>query len=247
MQKKTMFKTLSVLTLVLFVMSMTGAAATSTVCKAYADKFSLSPSKFTGNVLSNDKGSGIKVVSTSKTTNGGKVTMYSKGDFNYKPASSSKTAIQDSFTYTIADKYGKKSTAQVIVNYKKALVNTGTVVEVTQLAQINTALQKGPVFLKFGAEWCGACQKTKPIVKALATEYAGKATIMSVDIDKSSKLADYFGVNTIPDTCVIVGTKNGKYVYMQQNGKTTTDRSKARIVGLNDKKVYEKIINLALK
>jgi hypothetical protein len=46
---------------------------------------------------------------------------------------------------------------------------------------------------------------------------------------------------------VIVGIKNGKYVYMQQNGKTTTDRSKARIVGLNDKKVYGKIINLALK
>jgi len=62
-------------------------------------------------VLSNDKGSGIKVVSTSKTTNSGKVTMKSNGLFYYNPASSSETAIQDSFAYTIADKYGKKSTA----------------------------------------------------------------------------------------------------------------------------------------
>ena len=29
------------------------------------------------------------------------------------------------------------------------------VVEVTQLEQINTSLQKGPVLVKIGAEWCG--------------------------------------------------------------------------------------------
>jgi thioredoxin 1 len=245
--QKTMFKTLGILTLVLFVTSMTGAAATSAPCKAYADKFSFSPSKYTGNVLSNDKGSGIKVVSTSKTTNSGKVTMNSNGLFSYKPASSSKTTIQDSFTYTIADKYGKKSTAKVTINYIRSQVSTSNVVEVTQLAQINTYLQKGPVLFRLGAVWCPYCQSMKPILNELATEYKGKATIMSADVDKSPKLADYFGVGPIPDSSVIVGTKNGKYVYMQQNGKTTTDRSQARIIGLNDKKVYEKVLNLALK
>ena len=247
MQKKTKFKILSFFTLALFVMSMTGAAATTAMCKAYADKFSFSPSKYTGNVLSNDKGSGLKVVSTSKTTNSGKVTMKSNGLFSYKPTSSSKTTIQDSFTYTIADKYGKKSTAKVTINYVKAQVNTSTVVEVTQLAQINTYLQKGPVLFKFGAVWCPYCQSMKHILNELATEYKGKATIVSIDVDKSPKLADYFGVSSIPDSSVIVGIKNGKYVYMQQNGKTTTDRSQARIIGLNDKKVYEKVLNLAFK
>ena len=245
--QKTMFKTLGILTLVLFVTSMTGAAATSAPCKAYADKFSFSPSKYTGNVLSNDKGSGIKVVSTSKTTNSGKVTMKSNGLFSYKPASSSKTTIQDSFTYTIADKYGKKSAAKVTINYIRSQVSTSNVVEVTQLAQINTYLQKGPVFFRFGAVWCPYCQSMKPILNELATEYKGKATIMSVDVDKSPKLADYFGIGSIPDSSVIVGTKNGKYVYMQQNGKTTTDRSQARIIGLNDKKVYEKVLNYAAR
>ena len=245
--RKTMFKTLSVFTLALFVMSMTGAAATSAPCKAYADKFSFSPSKYTGNVLSNDKGTGLKVVSTSKTTNSGKVTMKSNGIFYYNPASSPKTTLQDSFAYTIADKYGKKSTAKVTINYKKASVSTSTVVEVTQLAQINTYLQKGPVLFKFGAVWCPYCQSMKPILNELAKEYKGKATIVSIDVDKSPKLADYFGVSSIPDSCVIVGIKNGKYVYMQQNGKTTTDRSQAGIIGLNDKKVYEKVLNFAIK
>jgi len=245
--RKTMFKTLSVFTLALFVMSMTGAAATSAPCKAYADKFSFSPSKYTGNVLSNDKGSGIKVVSTSKTTNSGKVTMKSNGLFYYNPASSSETAIQDSFAYTIADKYGKKSTAKVTINYKKASVSTSTVVEVTQLAQINAALSKGPVFLSLVTKTCPHCKALVPTLKQLEKEYAGEATFLSVDINKSPKLKAYFGVGGVPDCCVIVGTKNGKYVYMQQNGETTTVRSKARIFDDRSKSVYEKFLNYATR
>ncbi|RPJ77230.1 MAG: thioredoxin [Alphaproteobacteria bacterium] len=244
MQKKTMFKTLSIFTLALFVMSLSGAAATSAPCKAYPDKFSFSPSKYSGNVLSNDKGSGIKVVGTSKTTNSGKVTMKSNGLFSYKPASSSKTTIQDSFTYTIAEKYGKKSTSRVIVNYKTAQETTG-VVEVTQLAQINTSLKKGPVFLSLVTKTCPHCKALAPTLKQLEKEYVGKATFLSVDIKKSPKLKAYFGVGGVPDCCVIVGTKNGKYVYMQQNGKTNTVRSKARIFDDRSKSVYEKVLNYA--
>jgi thioredoxin 1 len=246
MQKK-MTKAIGVFTLVLFVMSMTGAAATCAPCKANSDTFSFSPSKYSGNVLSNDKGTSIKVVSVSKATNGGKVTMKNNGIFSYKPASSSKTTIGDTFTYKIKDKCGKYSTAKVTINYKKTPGSTGTVVEVTQLAQINTALQKGPVFLKLGAEWCGYCQKMKPIMKEMATEYKGKATIVSADVDKSPKIADYFGVSSMPDSCVIVSVKNGQYVYMKKDGKVTTDRSQARIIGYNNKAVFEKVINLALK
>jgi thioredoxin len=247
--QKNMTKAIGVFTLLLFVLSVTGAAATCTTCKANPDTFSFSPSKYSGNVLSNDKGAGIKVASVSKTTNGGKVTMKNNGIFTYKPASSSKTTIRDTFTYKIKDKCGKYSTAKVTINYKKTQGSTGTatVVEATQLAQINTALQKGPVFLKLGAEWCTYCQKMKPIMQEMATEYKGKATIMSADVDKSPKLADYFGVSSMPDSCVIVSVKNGQYVYMKQNGQVTTDRSQARIIGYNNKAVFEKVINLALK
>jgi len=71
---------------------------------------------------------------------------------------------------------------------------------------------------------------------------------MSADITKSPKLAAYFGVSVIPDCSVIVSIKNGKYVYMQQNGKTTTVRSHARIIGeKHAKNVYEKVLNFAIK
>jgi thioredoxin 1 len=128
-----------------------------------------------------------------------------------------------------------------------ATSNGGKVVVATQSSQINQALQKGPVFLRLGADWCSHCRALEPTLKVLAKEYAGKVTFISVDISKSPKLAAYFGIYVIPDCTVIVGLKNGKYVYMQQNGKTTTDRSKARITGDRSISVYRKVLNFSIK
>lgn len=142
-------------------------------------------------------------------------------------------------------------------NSKNSKVNLdkNTVVKITQLKQINAFLQKGPVFVRIGAEWCPACQSLKPTLKKLAAEYRGKATIASVDKDQSPELTKSFGVNSIPDSFVIVGIEKGKYVYMKENGEVSMDRSQARIIGLqartiglndNNKKVFEKILDLAL-
>jgi len=87
----------------------------------------------------------------------------------------------------------------------------------------------------------------KPILNELATEYGGKATIMAADVDQSPKLADYFGVNSIPDFSVIVDIEKGKYVYMQQDGTVTTSRSQAKIVGLKDKKVFENVLDITIQ
>jgi len=189
---KNIVKKLGILTLALFILSMTGAAACSG--------------------------------STCTTT-------------SYKPVVKADTL---------------KSTAKDTINYKKTQANStnskvnlkeNTIVEVARLEQINTALKKGPVLLKIGAEWCGSCQKMKSTLNKLATEYGGKATVMAVDVDQSPKLADYFGVSSIPDFSVIVGIENGGYIYVQQNGKVTRSRSQAKIVGLNDKKVFEKVLD----
>jgi hypothetical protein len=118
MQKKTMFKTLSIFTLVFFVMSMTGAAATCSLCKANTDTFNFSPSLKSGNVLKNDKGTGLKVVSVSKCSNGGIISMKSNGTFSYKATKCSKTVIKDSFTYKVKNSCGKYTTAKVIINYR---------------------------------------------------------------------------------------------------------------------------------
>ena len=125
--KIVMFTIIGVFILATPVISTTGAVAVATTCKANPDTFDLSPSRpFVGNVLSNDQGTELNVVSTSKTKNGGKAIVYSKGDFYYKPAFCCKTSLKDSFTYTMVDKYGHKRIAKVTVNCKQTNKGTGT-------------------------------------------------------------------------------------------------------------------------
>ncbi|WP_292389888.1 NosD domain-containing protein [Methanosarcina sp. UBA5] len=140
------------------------------------------------------------------------------------------------------EKYPEKKYPENSMSSRKK----GLVIETSELGQINSSLEEGPVFLKLGAEWCGACQSMKPILDELAAEYGGKATILSININKNPQLATYFDVGYIPDSSVIVGIENGEYIYMQQDGNATTDRVKARIVGLENKEIYEKVLEHSL-
>ena len=123
-----------------------------------------------------------------------------------------------------------------------------SVVAITQLEQVNTSLQKTPVFVKIGSRWCPECRSLKPVLDNLAVEYQGKATIAAIDADKNPELAEYFEVEFIPDSFVIVGIENGTYVYMQENGNLSADRYKARFVGRNDtdEEMFKKVLDLAL-
>ena len=50
-------------------------------------------------------------------------------------------------------------------------------------------LSELPVLLEFGATWCGPCKVVEPELQALAQEYAGRAKVLTVDIDQSPFLA----------------------------------------------------------
>ena len=136
----------------------------------------------------------------------------------------------------------------MVVNAYDGMYNQDSVVQITQLEQINTFLHKGPIFVEMKAQSCKPCQQTMPILEKLAAEYKGRATIASIDIYQSPELAKYFGGYNLPDAFVIVGTKDGKYVYINDDGNSTLDRSQARIIGLNagNKNRFERIIDRAL-
>lgn len=145
-------------------------------------------------------------------------------------------------------------TAGCIGNFlnSQASPGNGAVLKVTQLEQINTSLQDGPVFLKIGAKWCPHCRAMQPILDKMATEYAGNATIAAIDIDQSPDLTTYFEAKAIPDSCVIIGIENGTYIYMQENGTTCMNRSQARFIGLNEtsgpnEETFKKVLDLALR
>lgn len=120
--RNTIFKTICVFTLVFFVMSMTGAAVSNNSCKiktdAKDDKFTCNckSKSCCYNVLKNDKGCDLKVISKTgcfTTAKGGKVCMQSNGKFCYTKPASCKKSCTDSFKYCVIGADGKKDCATV--------------------------------------------------------------------------------------------------------------------------------------
>lgn len=124
--------------------------------------------------------------------------------------------------------------------------NKAELVEVTNLNQIDEALIKGPVVLKLGSKECIPCKEQEQVLSELLPMYQDSASITLVDIYKYDDLATTFGVNVIPDTCIIVSKEDGKYIYMRPDGSKSSDRATARFIGVTDKETLSETLEKAI-
>lgn len=83
-----------------------------------------------------------------------------------------------------------------------------------------------PAIIDLYADWCGPCRQTAPIMKDLASEYAGKIVIYKVNVDKEKELAALFNASSIP-----------LFVFIPMNGEPQLFR------GAADKATYKKMID----
>lgn len=62
-----------------------------------------------------------------------------------------------------------------------------------------------PVLVDFTATWCVPCKALAPKLDELATEYAGTAKFVKVDVDQSNKLAMSYNVRSVPTLLMFKG------------------------------------------
>ena len=66
--------------------------------------------------------------------------------------------------------------------------------------EFQALIGNGVSLINFNAAWCSPCRDQEPVVDALTRAYAGRATVVRINIDQNQVIAMALGIQSIPTT-----------------------------------------------
>ena len=82
------------------------------------------------------------------------------------------------------------------------------VIDVTEQSFQTEVLERSlqvPVVVDLWAEWCGPCKQLSPVLERLAAASNGAWILAKIDVDANPRIAQAFGVQSIPMVVAVVG------------------------------------------
>lgn len=59
-----------------------------------------------------------------------------------------------------------------------------------------------PVLVDFYADWCPPCRRLAPTIEKIHSNYAGRADVYKIDVNKAGALASKYGIRAIPTVII---------------------------------------------
>jgi thioredoxin 1 len=76
-----------------------------------------------------------------------------------------------------------------------------------------------PVLVDFTADWCPPCKMVAPVLEQIATDEAGRLTVVSLDVDENPVVTTTYGVLSMPTLALFI---NGQIVAQMVGAKPRT-------------------------
>jgi thioredoxin 1 len=90
-------------------------------------------------------------------------------------------------------------------------------------------IASGVSLVDFYADWCGPCRMLVPVLEKLGRDFAGKMTVIKLDIDEANDVAKKFDISSVPTLILFRDGKEFK-----------------RVIGLRDADFLQDFVNSAL-
>lgn len=106
-----------------------------------------------------------------------------------------------------------------------------TILHITDLMSYKNHIRnERNVVVKFGATWCGPCNKLAPLFKDLAIKYSDTLSFVSIDVDDAEEIAEYLKISALPS------------IIFYREKRSVKD---ANIIGYKPELLMNNVINLA--